>query len=77
MDSIDGLYVIYVYSDTSCGNYLTTIVPSKKVVNDTECGGCSDSGSECIFMGEGVHWGSVMLGGIYLGPGVDRTDGLL
>lgn len=68
------LHAIDVFSDTDCQIPLTTVVPSTALVNITDAN--VDPGSDCVFMGEGVHWGSVMMQeDMYEGNGVYRVDG--
>ncbi|CAF9921832.1 MAG: hypothetical protein ALECFALPRED_001891 [Alectoria fallacina] len=69
------LYGIDVFSDTNCQNLLTTVLPSTTIMKDWGCEGCSDSFSDCVFMGEDVQWGSVRVGDPYSWPGVSGSDG--
>ncbi|KAL9123483.1 MAG: hypothetical protein Q9175_008349, partial [Cornicularia normoerica] len=66
---------ISVFSDTKCENFLTTVVPSTKVMNDGMVEWHAHD-SNCVFMGEGVHWGSVKATDPYYGDGEDIPDGL-
>ena len=68
MDYFGDLYEIDVFSDTNCQKPLTTVVPSKEVIS-------ADAYTECVFMGDGVHWGSVMMGDVYQGNGANFAVG--
>ena len=71
-DVIDGIDVLKY---TKCQNLLTTFLPPTTIMEDYECEGCSDSFSDCVFIGENVQWGSVKAGASYSGPGLSRPDG--
>lgn len=63
MDMWGYLCEIQVFSDTNCQNPLTTVTPSKETISGNRW-------TECVFMGDGVHWGSVMVEGE-----LNRVDG--
>ena len=60
-------YEISVFSDVNCTKYLDTVVPSDNVM-------AGKHDSDCVFMGEGVQWKSVMPLAEFIGNGVNKSD---
>ena len=71
------MYEIIVFTDNNCEDYLDTVVPSGNVM-DSVVGGFDQQyahDSNCVFMGNGVQWGSVMPLTNYEGDGENKMDG--
>ena len=69
------MHQINVFSDANCEDYVDSVVPSGYVMED----GWADyhaHDSNCVFMGDGVQWKSVMpMTTDYSGWGVNKSDG--
>ena len=72
------MYEIIVFSDNNCEDNVDTVVPSGHIMNSPPVGGndqLKKYDSDCVFMGNGVQWGSVMLLANYEGSGENKPDG--
>ena len=70
------MHNISVFSDVNCENYVDTVVPSGYVMENGWDNHYHAHDSNCVFMGDGVQWKSVMpMTTDYGGSGVNKTDG--
>ena len=69
------MYQISAFSDAYCQDWVETVVPSGNVM-DNGYGIWHSHDSNCVYMGDGVQWKSVMpMTTNYIGYGVNNTDG--